>query len=252
MPKYVLLSLIFTFALSTTYSTAAPRDNKTLSLIASGDHELAIKHCAKARQFYLTALDRDNNNVQILLKIAEAEKELGDLDQALKRARTATQIDPQNIEAHFQLGNYLKANRDLKAAALQYERVLDLSDSKNDTLGIRESLLQLLIDLDDLERADNFSKRWLKGNDKNAACHFYRGLVLSLSSKSNNLQAANKELSKCLALNPAYNKAHYQLALLLLKLDDKERAKTELQTFIQNGASKAEIEQAQAQMKELK
>lgn len=205
-----------------------------------------------AVKIYLSALAHDPNNVRLLLMVAKSQEQLGDLDQAIMRARLATQIEPGNVQAHLQLGQSLQANRDPKAAELQYERVLDLTINDNVAAAARKKVVDLLVELDDLERADRLSRLWVKKHDKDADCHFNRGLVLSQSEKTANLQEALKEFKKCLLLAPDYNMAHYQQALLYLKQNETELARTELKVFINSNPPPQELEQAKAKLAQLK
>src|SRR5262249_7630348 len=160
--------------------------------------ELSVGHYGAARQIYLSALAHNNSDVSVLLKISKAEEKIGDLDSAIKRARLATQIEPRNIDGHLELGRYLEANREAKAAELQFERAVELFKDPKDATSIEGRAIQLLIDLDDLERADRLSLSWLKENKKSAECHFNRGIVLSQSEKSSRQEEAIKEFTQTL------------------------------------------------------
>src|SRR5262249_5948566 len=116
-------------------------------LVARGDEELSVGHYGAARQIYLSALAHNNSDVAVLLKISKAEEKIGDLDSAIKRARLATQIEPRNIDGHLELGRYLEANREAKAAELQFERAVELFKDPKDATSIEGRAIQLLIDL---------------------------------------------------------------------------------------------------------
>jgi tetratricopeptide (TPR) repeat protein len=221
------------------------------ALLAHGDSELRGGHYSIARQYFLSALAYDRDNAEVLLKVAQAEAKLGDLDSAIKRARLVTQIEPKYVDGHRQLGRYLEANRDPKAAELQYERAMELTKDQSEATSLEGKAIGLLIDLDDLDRADRLSLSSLKGNKKNAECHFFRGLVLSKSEREGRMQDALKEFKQTLALAPQCNIAHYQSALLYLKLGQKDEAKQELETFIKNHPPKDQLEEAKDKLENL-
>ena len=220
-------------------------------LVTKGDTEMAAGHFANARNCYTSALARDPNNVTIILKASKAEEKIGDLDGAIRRARFATKLEPKNADAHAVLGQFLQANRDERAAELQYECAAELSKGDELASQYERKAIELMIACDDLERADKLSLSWLKANGKDADRHFNRGLVLAQSERAERQQEAIKELTKTLLLAPAYNRAHYQLALLYLKLDEKEKAKTELKTFINNNPDEPELKEAKEKLVQL-
>jgi len=232
--------------------TALCKDPTIDRLIGRGDEELTAGHYSSARRFYLSALAYDANNARMLLKVAEAEEKMGNLDQAIRRTRLVTQLEPNSIQAHLQLAQFFEADRDKKAAELQYERIVDLAKSDDQVSAACDKVTSLLIDLGDLERADQLSRAWLRKYGKSADSHFNRAFVLSHSSKAKNLETAAKEYHKCLTLAPDYNRAHYQLGLFYLDLGDTAQAKEELKRFINNRPSQAELEQAQGQLSQLK
>ena len=220
-------------------------------LLARGDEELNAGHYAAARQLYLSALAHNSNDVSVLLKIAKAEDKIGDLDSAIKRARLATQIEPKNIDGHLELARYLEANRDPKAAELQYERAVELFKDQKEATSVEDKAIRMLIDLDDLERADRLSFTWLKENKKSAECHFNRGIVLSESEKPERQLEAIKEFTQVLNLDADFNRAHYRLALLYLKTGEKDLAKKELEIFIKSNPPQDQLADAKDKLAHL-
>ncbi|PWT95230.1 MAG: hypothetical protein C5B53_11720 [Candidatus Melainabacteria bacterium] len=248
--SWAILAGIILFALANSQIDAFA-GTQVEALLARGDGELRAGHYAIARRCYLSALAYERDNVKILLKAAQAEEKIGDLDSAIKRARLVTQIDPKNVDGHAALGRYLEANRDPKAAELQYERAIELSKDQSEATSLEGKAIRLLIDLDDLDRADRLSLSCLKGNKKNAESHYFRGLVLSKSERQPRMQEALKEFQQTLALAPECNAVHYQSALLYLKLGQKDEATQELKTFIKNNPPKNELEEAKGRLEQI-
>jgi tetratricopeptide (TPR) repeat protein len=209
-----------------------------------GDAALSQGHYGIARRLYANCLVEDPNNVQVLIKLAHAEEQIGDLDQAIARGRLACQLAPKRVDAHMALASFLEANRDDKAAELQYERALELRPQAETACLAQGRIVALLIKLDSVDQADRLSKDWLHKDNKSPDCHFNRGLVLSQSAKPENWQEAASEFKKTLLLSPDLNRAHYQLALLDLKRGDKRSAKEELETFIKSDPKGNELVKA--------
>lgn len=226
------------------FATHAYAGTAVEQLLQHGDDQMRAGHYSNARQYYLSALAYDRDSVKVQLKVAQAEAKIGDLDAAIKRARLVTQIEPKNVDGHKELGRYLEANRDPKAAELQYERAIELSDDPSDVISLEAKAVRLLIDNDDLERADRLSLWCLKGNKKIAECHFLRGLVLAQSEKDARMQEGLKEFKQTLTLDPSRNSAHYQTALIYQKLGAKDAARQEFEFFIKGKPPKTELEDA--------
>lgn len=177
------------------------------------------------------------NDIDILLKLADVAKQAGDLDEAIKRARAATTIAPESAKAHLILAKYLDYNKDFKAAFIQYERVLELTDGKDRSLNdIRFAAfgpsLRLLISMGELAQADRKSRQWLAQNPSNADCHFNRAWLLSQQQGEKALNESVKEYRQAMSLDNSLANAHYNLALVLVKLNRIDEAVAELKIFL--------------------
>lgn len=233
--------------LAQTLRTEAPGDWQTLLLVA--DTYLANKQFKEAR----TALERLvvlNPSGDILLKLAHACDKNGDLDEAIKRARQATQAAPRNPLPHVTLARYLEANRDNNAAKLQYERAMDLKPDRNLRKIAMGALLRLLVTGKKFIDADDFSKRWLKQYPEDAECHFNRACIASQLGDGY-VQESIDEYNKTLELQPQLSSAHYNLALLLIKTGKNTAALKELQAFVEKAPNDSDVESAKELIKKL-
>jgi tetratricopeptide (TPR) repeat protein len=251
VPRFSLIESLLVVSILVAQPNSFSAQNAIDRLVLRGDDEFKAGHFQAARSCYLSAMAHNANDVAILLKVAKAEAKIGDLDSAIKRARLATQIEPKSVDSHTELARYLEVNRDPKSAELQYERAIDLIDDPKEAKPFESKAIQMLIDLDDLEKADRLSQIWLKANKKDADCHFNRGLVLSQSEKPSRLNEAAKEFKQALALDVDHNSAHYRLGLVYLKLDDKDAAKEELQNFIKGNPTPQELKEAKERIEQL-
>jgi tetratricopeptide (TPR) repeat protein len=228
-------------------------EGKAKKLCESGEEEIKRGNLDKATAFYTEANLFNPTSGQVMLGLARIADRRGDLDEAIKKARAAAQFDQDSVNTHMVLGGYLERNQEFIAAALQYERAIDLTKVKDEQIPLCNKVTSLLIEADEFERTDMLTKAWVSQHPKSADVHYDRGLLLAHSTKLPKRKEAVKELDKALALEPRLNIAHYQLGLVLVKLDDKERAEKELSTFINNHPSDQEkVKRAQDTLERLK
>jgi tetratricopeptide (TPR) repeat protein len=227
-------------------------EKKADALRALGDAEFDRGHLDKAKGYYLDAMQSNSTDAKTMLGMAKIAEKKGDLDEAIRRARMAVQYDSTNANVHVVLGSFLQNNQDFRGAELQYERAVELTKSKDDSALFCSMAIKSLVEIEDFERADKLSKLWLKEHSKYGQSHYDRGLVLMHSSKPVNEEEALKQFAKALELDPKLNIAHYQLGVLDAKLDQKESALKELNTFIENHPPPKELKLAKDQIDKLK
>jgi tetratricopeptide (TPR) repeat protein len=251
----IRLFLTLTFLLYAPASDAqylAQDEEKAKALCDLGDAELVKGHLDKARGYYLEAKLRDLSNSLIMLKLAAVAEQEGNLDEAIRRAKQATEFDPNNPSVHIALAQYLEKNRDLKGTELQYERAIDATKSRQEKLPLYGKAIKCLVKLDDIEKADRLSKICLRQFPKKAESQFSRGLVLMNSSKPVDKEEALTHFAKALEIDPGLNATHYQLSILQGGLGHKELALQEIHTFIAGHPAVKELELAQEQLEKLK
>ncbi len=219
----------------------------------AGDIAVAAGQLKEARQYFLKSLVLRTGNAAVLTKLAYVFERLGNLDEAIKKARLATIADPESFEAHQLLGRYLEMDRDFKAARLQYERALEVKPPDREKESIYGPLLRVLLKADLQENADKLSKRWLKENPKSATCHYNRAWVLTqLGDPEASHQEAVDEYRLALDLDPQLCQAHYNLALLLIGQGRSHQAEEALEIFLEKRPEDPDAEKARELLAKLK
>jgi tetratricopeptide (TPR) repeat protein len=227
-------------------------EKKADALRALGDAAFDRGQLDKAKGYYLDANACNNADARNMLGLAKIAEKKGDLDEAIRRARMAAQNEPSNPNVHFVVGTYLESNQDFRGAELQYERAVELTKSKDESVLFCSKAIASLVEIEDFEKADKLSKSWLKEHSKYAQSHYDRGLVLMHSDKPPNQEEALKQFAKALELDPKLNLVHYQLGVLQGKIGQKESALKELNTFVESHPTGRELKLAQAQIEKLK
>ncbi len=184
-----------------------------------------------------------------MLREAAAAAKCGDLDDALVWARKAEQYAPKYAEAHIELGHLQEANRNWKAAYLQYERALDLDHNKRVTL--ETPMLRSLLEAKEYEKAEKLSLEMIKQFKKEPDCYYNRAWVLSRLPSQDGLLEAINDYRQVLALDPKREDARFNLALLLAKNEQKDAACLELKKFIANAPNDPDCEQAKKMLAKL-
>lgn len=207
-------------------------DWQTMLLLA--DAELASKNFKEAREILSRLTVLSPNNSDLLLKLAHAENELGDLDAAMKNARKSTQAGAQDPRTHIALGDYLKDNRDEKAALLQYERALDLKPQRAFKKRAMLSILSIYVGQNKLEEAYELSGQWVDKNQDEAFCHFNHAWIASQLEGTEYRDTAIEEYKTAIKLDKSLASARYNLALLLLKGGQNKEALSQLQAFVKD------------------
>lgn len=96
----------------------------------------------RAMQLYLRELRDDPGNIDTLLDYAELLRNLGRLPESAEKLRRVLELEPANIEAHFQLGLIALAGRRFEKAHLEFELVFKLDPQFP---GIRPALAEALL-----------------------------------------------------------------------------------------------------------
>ncbi len=214
-----------------TFKTKWGTELQILALVA--DVELEAQDYQSARQTLKKLALLNRGNPDILLKLAYVCHQLGDLDEALKRAREATVLAPEDIQSHIALGNYLEENRDYKGAYLQYERAIDLKPQLDTLRGVRGPYLRSLLHVGEYAKADQQSATWAKEDANDASVHYNRAWVLGQLPTKKEPEAIS-EYTRALTLDPKMVSAHYNLALLFVNQGNRQKALAELKAFIES------------------
>lgn len=217
-----------------------PPDKATQAELDKAARQMQNKDYKNARITYKALFVERPFDPQVLLGIAQAAERCGDLDEALKYARECTVCAPLEPRGHIALAAYLEENRDLKAAYLQYARILDLNPPKEVLDHVFGPMLRILMNLSttsdaekqkDLAEAQKLARKWAKDYPADADCQYNLGWVLAQCG-DDTIPDAVASYRAALKLNPGNVGIHYNLALLLLKSRQNAEAYGELQQFI--------------------
>ncbi|MDX2108520.1 MAG: tetratricopeptide repeat protein [Candidatus Melainabacteria bacterium] len=207
-----------------------PGDWQSLILVA--DCYFAAKQYKEAKEVCRRIQQLSANDIDNILKLAVCFEKLGDLDNAIKEARKGTVAAPDDPRPHLILGRFLLANRDDKAAALQFERTMDLERacSPHVKLEAMNSWLKILIRENKTERAEELAYKWAKTNDKDPKCQYNLGWILSMNAQKK--KEAIEAYQKTLKLDPALVAVHYNLGLLMIESGDVRNGLAQLRAFV--------------------
>ncbi|ARM30552.1 tetratricopeptide repeat protein [Prosthecochloris sp. HL-130-GSB] len=141
-----------------------------------------------------------------LVEIINQLNEEGQHDDALTVARHFAETCPYNTESWFHLGNCLTVNGYFDDAREAFTRATILSPADSEMqLNLALSHFNIANYGKALEELDNM----MTDSTLEKETYFYRGLILQ---KLERFSEAEKNLEKCLALEPAFTEAWYELA----------------------------------------
>ena len=178
---------------------------------------------------FRAALQLDPHHTLAQLRLANALTQLASdddrhVDEAIAAYRQVLRLDPNQPEAHFNLG-FLAARRlNYRTATAEYEKTLALDPTYP---GIKLALCDSVYKLGDLERADSLCRDAVQHEPGSASAHHDLGLVMS---KREDWVSAVQELRAAVQLDPADYHIHYALVQALRKTGQTDEAKGELET----------------------
>jgi len=209
--------------------TDAPAEWQSMLLLA--DALLANNEFREAKITLARLVVLNPSSVSIVMKLAHANEKLGDLDEAIKQARKAAQMAPNEPRTHVTLGRYLDSNKDANGARLQFERALDLKPDRTLRKACMGAILRILIATNKLPLADEYSKKWVKQYVEDSESHYNRAWIAA-QLEGDHVQECIDEYKKALEQEPTLSSVHYNLALVLIKAGKKDEALKELQAFV--------------------
>jgi predicted O-linked N-acetylglucosamine transferase (SPINDLY family) len=183
---------------------------------------IAIQHhqagrLQAAEQIYRRILQAEPNQVEAHINLGAAFKEQGKLDEAVACYRRALELKPDLAEAHSNLGNALKQQGKLDEAVACHRRALEL---KPDFVEAHNNLGNALKDQGKLDEAVACFRRALELKPGFAAAHNNLGNVFNDEGK---LHEAIACFRRALELKPDFAEAHNNLGNALEgqgRLDD--------------------------------
>lgn len=226
----------------------APAEWQSMLLLADTLLENKEYKESKSTLARLSVLSPGNAN--LALKLAHAHEKTGDLDEAIKQARKATQMAPNDPATHLTLGKYLDANREANGARLQFERTMELKPNRSMRKSAMGAILRILIAQQKLPLADEASKKWVKQYPDDAECHYNRAWIAS-QLEGDHAQECIDEYRKALEQQPDLISVHYNLALVLVKAGRNQEAIKELKAFVSAAPDDSDCASAQELIKKL-
>lgn len=221
--------------------------NNPGALTMAGDLAMQSENYKQAVSYLKQAASLNKANPDSLIKLAQCQSKMGDLDEAIKSATLATRNFPQSPESHMTLGKLHMDNKEFLGGRLQFERALEVGTTFTEK---RQAFLPLIKVLDVMNEDKDLLKflaQWVKQYPDEPVCHYNRAFVLADKKQ---LDEAIEEYTKAITLAPKYGKARYNLALLYLQKKKPQEAKAQLVRFIED-SSGPEKEQAEKLLKTL-
>ncbi len=238
-------------------------------IAADADKELAAGHFQAACELYRLALTTHRSDATILINASRAYEGAGNLDEAIRRAREAAVFEPANADAHLALAHCLDADRQEKAAILQFEVVVDIKNADASTRKAAYGpLLRLLKHETNWEILIKTARRGAHDFPQDPDCHFNLGWALSQVPGVCNSQSPNVPNSlprnmtakdviklqheavsayqKSVELGEKRAAVHLNLAMLLADQGDTTAASAELATYLKLAPSEASRSEVKA------
>ncbi len=216
--------------------------NNILALTTAGDLAMEAGNYKLAADYFTPAASINKTDPAALIKLAQCQAKMGDLDSAINTATTAVNNCPNNAQAHIALGKLHMDNKEFLGARLQFERALELKPE----FAIKRTAFTPLIKVLDIMNEDKELLRnlalWAKENPQEPVCHYNFAFVLA---QKNQIAQAIIEYEKAIALTPGFTKARYNLALLYHQNKQTEEAKAQLRKLLLSTKVQAEKEQAE-------
>jgi tetratricopeptide (TPR) repeat protein len=145
------------------------------------------------------------------------------VSEAIEAYHQALTLDPNEPEAHCNLGFLAMRRLDYRTATEEYEKTLSL-DPKYPGTGL--ALCISVYKLGDFHRADSLCRDVVKNEPASASAHHYLGLVMN---KREEWESAVEELRIAVRLDPTDYQVHYAFAQALRKTGRPEEAAAELE-----------------------
>ena len=146
--------------------------------------------------------------------------------EALNANKKAVQLEPQDAEAHYNLGNTLMGLGRLEEAEASYTQAIAL---KFDYAEARNNLGMTLQALGRLEEAEASYRQVIAMKPDYAEAHYNLGNMLQELGK---FQEAEASYRQAIVLKPDYVEAHYNLGATLQELDRLEEAEASVRQAI--------------------
>jgi protein O-mannosyl-transferase len=178
-----------------------------VALLRSGrDQEEALR-------FLSSALERDKKDTDVLVSMAEALTGLDRTNEAIQVYRDALKINPNFVQAHYNLAMLLVRDKKINQALVHYDAAVRYSTQ---VPPVEYNYANLLLRLGEFDKAEHYYGNYLSNSDVVADAFNNLGLVMVYEERFGD---AAELFRKALALNPKHQMAgsNFQLAKELLE-----------------------------------
>ncbi len=225
-------------------------DWQTMLLLA--DAQLVNENFKEAKETLTRLSVLSPNNWDLLLKLAHAANQVGDLNAAILYARKATITGGNDASTHLALGNYLKDNQDSNAAILQYERALDLKPSAALRKQAMAAVLSIYAREEKWEQCLEIASKWTDKFPDDSFTHFNKAWIASKMDGIEYRDIAISEYEEAIARDKNLSSAKYNLALLLINANKNEEAVKQLTEFVKSCPDDSDADHARELLSKLK
>ena len=157
-----------------------------------------------------------SDSVEARTALALVYMQLGDIDEGIRHAQVAVNLNGDNAEAQEALGKLLYVKGNYAAAVPPLERVFVLKPNFDAAYALGMSYLQLK----ESGRAKLLFDEMLRQVTNKAALHLLFGKAFE---ETNHPVDAEREFRKAITINPKLPRAHFSLAYLILQEGGSER-----------------------------
>jgi len=194
---------------------------------------LQAQQLGKARKLYRKLCSLDADDIQAQFTLGLINSRLGNTDEALDCFTAVVRREPRTAEAWFNMGLLCQKAERLQEAEVHYRKALQL---KPDFHAVYNSLGSVLAELERFDEARENYETALRGDPRNVlALNNYGSLMRDLGQPSE----AEQWYGKAIALRPDYGEAHWNRAVMLLKLGRLAEGWAEFEWGLRCGARDA-------------
>lgn len=191
----------------------------------------------------LKGLGAEGDTVAMIYNEGVASLKVGDAKAARERFLEALQLNPELVQAHEALAILYGNQKNYPEAAVHAEKALA---HKPDSMTLKRISYDAYKALGDTAKAEAMFQQLIAGDPKALAVQLFNQAIEVFNA--GNTQEATDLLEKAVQADPTNSRAHYQLGLCYVNLDQKAKAKEHLKTFIELAPSDPEVEAAKSML----
>ena len=255
LPDMVKFLSYFTFGLSSysenNYTKALSYFNESINRFPSdgkidkylGDVHFYMGNCyylnndlAQAEKEYREAIKMNPDDIEAHNNLGGVLYDLKRYEEAEKECKEAIRINPNLAEAHNNLGILYEHFKRYKEAEKEYREVIRINP---DYANVHNNLGTLLEDLKRYEEAEKEFREAIRINPGDDYAHYNLGLLLAQYLKR--YDEAEKEFREAIRINPNLVEAHVNLGNLLRDLKRYEEAEKEYREAISIDPNLADV-----------